>query len=226
MSVAVLPAVAALVAVVFAVQLGRQYADRRRPHALAWTLALGLFGLASAMVTVGVGLGWSPPVFGIYWVAGALLNVPLLAVGQLMLLDRSRAVLYWTLAGIFAVWSISFTLMAGFDSEVLAAASAQRSIPLGKEVLGGTAAYRLVGPFNATFVVVVLGSVWSAVRSRRWGVLLIAAGVSVAAAGSSAVGAGRDFMFSVLLAAGVSLMYAGFRAASRPPRRRAEPVPT
>ena len=222
MSVALLPVFAALVAWVFAGQLARQYLARRRPHALAWALALGLFGLASAMVTVGVTLGWSPTVFGIYWVAGALLNVPLLAVGQLMLLDPTRSVLYWTLAGIFAVWSIAFTVMAGFDSATLAAASAEQVIPLGKEVLGGTAAYRLVGPFNGTFLIVVLGSVWSAVRSRRWAVLLIALGVSVAAAGSSAVGSGRDFLFSVLLAAGVSIMYGGFRAASKPPRRTAE----
>jgi hypothetical protein len=208
----------------FALQLARQYAARRRDHALAWASALGLYAVGMGALAVGFGVGWSPLAYGTYWLTGALLNVPLLAVGQMMLLDPSRSVLYWTLAGIFAVWSIAFTVMAGFDGAVLAAASADRVIPLGKEVLGGTAAYRLVGPFNATFLIVVLGSVWSAVRSRRWAVLLIALGVTVAAAGSSAVGSGRDFMFSVLLAAGVSIMYVGFRAAGKPPRRRAEHV--
>lgn len=216
-----LPSLAAVVALVFSFELARQFRRRRRPHALAWALALMLFGVASAMVGVGVTAGWSPAVFGTYWVAGALLNVPLLAMGQLMLLDPRRAVLYWTLAGVFAVWSLAFTVMAGFDAQALATASAQRAIPLGKNVLGGTAAYRLVGPFNATFLIVVVGSIWSAVRSRRWGVLLIALGTTVAAVGSSAVGAGRDFLFSVLLAAGVSIMYVGFRAASKPPRRPA-----
>lgn len=215
----VLPVLAALVALVFAFELARQYRRRRRPHALAWTLALTLFGIASGMVGLGVSAGWSPAVFGTYWIAGALLNVPLLAVGQLMLLDPRRTVLYWTLAGVFAVWSVAFTLMAGFDAQALAAASAQRAIPLGKNVLGGTAAYRLIGPFNATFLIVVVGSIWSAVRSRRWAVLLIALGTTVAAVGSSAVGAGRDFLFSVFLTAGVSIMYLGFRAASKPPRR-------
>lgn len=214
--VVVLPLVAAAVAFVFAGQLLRQFAARRRSHALAWGIALALFGVASAMVSIGVGAGWSRPVFGVYWVAGALLNVPLLAVGQLMLLDPRRSVLYWTLAGVCAVWAVAFTVMAGMDAGVLREASAQSSIPLGREVLGGTTAYRLVGPFNATFLIVVVGSVWSAVRSRRWSVLLIAVGISVAAGGSSAVGAGRDFLFSVLLAAGVTIMYAGFRAASRP----------
>ena len=219
--VAVFPMLAALVACVFAAQLVRQYLRRRRPHALAWGLALSLFGIASAMVTVGVTAGWSPAVFGTYWIAGALLNVPLLAVGQLMLLDPRRSVLYWTLAGVCTVWSVAFTLMAPFDAGVLADSSVARAIPLGKEVLGEATAYKLVGPFNGTFLVVVVGSVWSAVRSRRWAVLLIALGISVAAGGSSAVGAGRDFLFSVLLAGGVSIMYAGFRAASKPPRAAA-----
>lgn len=219
--VAVLPMLAALVAFVFAVQLGRQFAARRRPHALAWGLALALFGVASTMVSVGVTSGWSPPVFGAYWIAGALLNVPLLALGQLMLLDPRRSVLYWTLAGVCAVWAIAFTLMASFDGAVLAAASADHAIPLGKDVISESTAYVLVGPFNATALVVVIGSIWSAVRSRRWAVLLIALGIVVVAGGSSAVGAGRDFLFSVLLAGGVSIMYLGFRAASKPPRRSA-----
>lgn len=219
--VVVLPMIAAGVAFVFAAQLGRQYLRRRRPHALAWSMALALFGIASAMVSVGVTAGWSPGVFGTYWVAGALLNVPLLAIGQLMLLDPRRTVLYWTLAGLFAVWAVVFTLMANFDAAVLARATANHTIPLGKEVIDESMAYVLVGPFNATSLIVVIGSIWSAVRSRRWGVLLIALGIVVVAAGSSAVGAGRDFLFSVLLAGGVSIMYAGFRAASKPPRRPA-----
>ncbi|HVM19722.1 MAG TPA: hypothetical protein VM307_07160 [Egibacteraceae bacterium] len=226
MLVAVLPLLAAIVAFVFAAQLARQYAARRRDHALAWALALGLFGVASAMVTVGVGLGWTPPVFGLYWIAGALLNVPLLAVGQLMLMDPKRTVLYWTLAGVFTVWAVAFTLMAGFDQAVLAQASQQRSIPLGREVLDGELAYALARPFSYTFAVVVAGSLWSAIRTRRWGVLLIALGVTVAAMSSAFIRVGHGELFSVLLAAGVAVMYGGFRAAARPARARRAPVPS
>ena len=88
------PTAAALVALVFAGQLARQVAQRRRPHALAWTLALALYTAGSAAVAVGVGTGWTAPVFAIYWLAGPLVNVPLLAIGQLLLLDRDRAWLY------------------------------------------------------------------------------------------------------------------------------------
>ena len=224
LTVVVLPALAALVAATFAVQLARQYAARRKPHALAWALALALFGLASTAVTVGVGPGWSPAVFGVYWIAGALLNVPLLAVGQLLLLDPRRAALWWTVGGLAALWSVLFTVMAPFDTAVLADATAANQIPLGKEVLGGTTAYALIRPFNLTFLVVVVGSVWSAVRSRRWGVLLIALGVTIAAAGSSFVRVGNGEWFSILLAAGVTVMYGGFLAAARPPKRVTAPA--
>ena len=229
--VAILPALAALVAAVFAVQLARQYAGRRRSHALAWALALGLFALASAMVSVGVTVGWSPTVFGAYWIAGALLNVPLLAVGQLMLLDPRRTVLYWTLAGLFAVWAVAFTLLAHFDTAVLQAASNAHLIPRGAEVFAvagspdqHAAAYTLARPFSYTFAIVVIGSIWSAVRLRRWAVLLIALGVTVAAAASAFIRVGQGELFSVFLAAGVAVMYAGFVAASRARRDKTVPA--
>ncbi|MGI8575371.1 MAG: glutaredoxin family protein [Egibacteraceae bacterium] len=217
--VTILPLMAACVAWTFAAQLGRAFVLRRRDHALAWACSLGLFGLASMAVTVGASLGWSEPVFAVYWVSGALLNVPLLAVGQLLLLAPRWRRVWWAVGGIVALAAIGAMVAASPASGVLDEASAASAIPLGSQVLGSQVAYTLVGPLNATFLVVVLGSLWSAVRTRRWGVLLIALGVSVAAAGSSAVGAGRDALFSVLLASGVSLMYAGFRSVGRLPQR-------
>lgn len=221
--VALFPILAAAVALVFATQLARQYVARRRAHALAWALSLALFGVAAAMVSVGVTAGWSPAVFGTYWVAGALLNVPLLALGQMMLLDARRSVLYWTLAGLFAIWAVAFTLLAQFDSGALQAASGQGVIPRGSQVLSGETAYALARPFSYTFAIVVVGSVWSAARARRWSILLIAVGVTIAAAASAFIRVGQGELFSVFLAVGVGVMYLGFRAASRPASR---PSPT
>lgn len=223
--VVLFPILAAVVAFAFATRLGRQFLARRRHHALAWAFALALFGVASAMVSVGVTGGWSPTVFGVYWIAGALLNVPLLAVGQLMLLDPRRSVLYWTVAGIAAVWSVAFTLLASFDNAVLAAASSARLIPRGAEVISGELAYGLARPFSYTFAIVVVGSVWSAVRARRWSILLIALGVTIAAAASAFIRVGQGELFSVFLAAGVVVMYLGFLAASRPPRAQTSTQP-
>jgi hypothetical protein len=221
----IFPVVAIGIAWAFAAQLLRQWRDRRRAHALAWAISLFLFGLGHVGVLVGLTAGWSPPVFGVYWLSGALLNVPFLAIGQLHLLDRRRSVVWWTLAGLAVVWTAAFTLTADYDAAALAAAA--DGVPAGRDVIGGTTAYALLRPMTWTFAVVVLGSAWSAWRHRRWALLLIAVGTTVAAAGSSVIGSEADELFPVLSAVGVGLMYLGFRAVAAPARQPApaEPVP-
>lgn len=219
----IFPLLAIGIAWLFAAQLGRQYLDRRRDHALAWAMALFLFGLGHVAVLIGLTAGWSAPVFGIYWLSGALLNVPLLAIGQLHLMDPKRSVLWWTFAGLAVVWNVAFTVMADYDTAVLAATD---GIPGGEAVIGGSTAYALLRPMTYTFAIVVIGSAWSAFRMRRWALLLIALGTTVAAAGSSVIGSDVDYLFPVLSAAGVGLMYLGFRTVSAPARAPAQTTVT
>lgn len=205
------PLLAAAIAALFSYQLGRQYAARRRDHALAWSISLALFSLGHLAVLVGVTAGWSAWVFAVYWLSGALLNVPFLAVGELLLLDRDRRVLWWTLAGLATAWSVVFVAVASYDTAALAA---EQAVPAGREIIPGTTAYALLRPMTTTFVIVVVGSLWSAIRGRRWSVALIALGVTVAAAGSSVIDTPTVWLFPVLSALGVGMMYVGFRAAS------------
>jgi hypothetical protein len=219
----IVPLFAALVAVVFAVQLARQFTRRRRPHALAWALAFGLYAAGSAAVAVGLGAGWTALVFAVYWLAGPLVNVPLLATGQLLLLDRHRAWLYWPAAALVTLVAVAAVVTADLDREALAAASRAHRIPLGRDVLAGSLAYRLARPFSLSFLIVVGGAVWSAIRTRRWTVLLIALGVVIVAGDSLAIRVGNGEVFSLLLAVGITVMYAGFLATTRP-RRPATPA--
>lgn len=212
---------ATLVALVFALRLVRQYAARRRSHALAWAVSLGWFAVGSGAVAVGLIAGWSAPVFLVYWLAGALLTVPFLAAGQLMLLDPGRTVLYWTVVGLVSVWALSALPLSTIDQEALRAASAATNVPIGEDVLGDSLAYRLLGWFNYTAIIVVVGTIWSAVRSRRWLILLIPVGVVVAGSSFAFIRAGQPTLFSLALAAGVAVMYAGFLAAAKPPKRAA-----
>lgn len=209
----VFPIIAIVVAWLFSGQLARQWWERRRDHALAWAMALFLFGLGHVAVLIGITAGWSPPVFGIYWLSGALLNVPLLAIGQLHLSDSKRSVIWWTLAGLAVVWNTSFTITATYDTAVLAAAT---GVPSGEAVIGGSIAYALLRPMTYSFAIVVIGSAWSAWKFKKWSLLLIAVGTSVAAGGSSVIGSSVDYLFPVLSAAGVLLMYMGFRAVGLP----------
>lgn len=213
----------ALVAGVFAAELAHQWRTRRRHYALAWALALALYALGMVALAAGFGLGWSPLSFSVYWVTGALLNVPLLAVGQLHLLDGQRAALWWTIAGLAAVWSIAAVALSPVDTAVLASAEAAGGIPPGKEAFAGGLAYQVLRPMTMLGALVVLvGSVYSGLRTRRYGILLIALGVAVSATSSRFLVAGLDHMVAVVLAVGVTIMYGGFRAAAKAPRRRRE----
>ncbi len=207
----------AVVAAVFATQLGRQYLARRRHHALAWTLSLGLYALGMVVLAIGLGLGWTPVTFAVYWGAGALLNVALLGVGQLHLLDRERAALWWTLGGLATVWTVAALVESPPDPAAVAVPVGD--IPAGEEVFGGGLAWQVLTPITMTAtLVVVLGSGWSSLRTRRFGLLLIPAGVLVSGSSSAFLRADAVTLVPVVLALGVLLIYLGFRAATKAPR--------
>jgi hypothetical protein len=211
----------ALIAGVFSASLTRQYLVKRRDHALAWALALGCYAIGMVALAVGFAAGWSPATYAVYWLTGALLSVALLAIGQLHLLDPPRAALWWTLAFLAVVWAGGTMLVTPYDSEVLARASAAGSIPTGAAVFEGGLAYRILRPITMVGATVVLGGcIWSGIRSRRFGILLIALGVTISATSTAFQRQGLDELVAVVLTAGVAVMYLGFRAAARPPRPR------
>jgi hypothetical protein len=212
--------VGALIAAAFAAQLMQQYAARRRHHALAWAVAVGLYALGMVALAAGLTLGWSPLAFGVYWLAGALLAVAFLAVGQLHLSDPRRAALWWTLGGLAVVWTGAALLLTPYDGTALASASGQGEIPLGADVFGSDGlAYRILTPITmGGTLVVLLGCLWSGLRTRRFGVLLIALGVFVSATSSAFVRAGYDVLVPIVLTLGIAIMYGGFRAAGKRPR--------
>src|SRR5260370_31336037 len=86
----IFPLGAALVSATFAFLLGRQWIARRRPHTLASTVALAMFMVATLASAQGVRLGWTPGLFRAYYLFGAMINVPLLAVGTVELLSKRR----------------------------------------------------------------------------------------------------------------------------------------
>lgn len=218
----VFPLVAAGVSALFAVALLAQFSRRHRLPHLAWGTALAMYAIASIAVAVGTFGGWSGATYRTFWLFGALLNVPWLAVGSIALLNRVPGA--FALAGVVvgSVFGLIKTLGATLDASSLGT----RQIPRGRD------AWKL-DPSMVTFarlysilawVVVVLIAVATArprggVRPPRGRVRanwLIAIGVSVVAFGSFALrGVGRGSAFSVALALGVVVMSAGFLQASR-----------
>ncbi|MFN2626468.1 MAG: hypothetical protein ABR520_10345, partial [Mycobacteriales bacterium] len=84
-SEAVVPLLATVVAFEFALALGRRWRVARRPYLRSWALSLGFFAAGCASLWYGVAFGWSGPSFRAYYICGALLSVPWLAMGELEL---------------------------------------------------------------------------------------------------------------------------------------------
>jgi hypothetical protein len=219
----VFPLVAAVVALVFSVQLGRQFAGRRRPYQLLWSIAMLMYALASLAVVVGVLSGWTRFWFELYWALGAVLNVPFLAGGEVQLLARNKTVdlaIYLVL-----IFLVAYTVAVLRNANVAVGALVER-LPAGKEVFGdGTAAHRLPQLISIpAFTVLLLGTLWSAwkmrgrpeLRDRFYGTLLIAFGASIVAGGATFAAYGNLPGFCITLVAGIVVMYAGFLRASRP----------
>jgi hypothetical protein len=221
---AIFPLIATAVAAVFAVSMGRLFVARHHPALGLWTIALAMFAVASLAMALGVSRGWSGAQYRTYWLFGAILNVPYLAVGEVYLLTTRRAVGHVLLAMLavgtaFAVWKVC--------AAPLHTAALASDLPLGKDVFGDASApYRLsqIYAFPAYFLLLG-GVVWSAwqmrgrpdLRNRTGGAVAIAVGATIVAV-ASGVGAGFDIvpLFSVGLAAGITVMYLGFLLSQRP----------
>jgi hypothetical protein len=218
-----LPGVAAAASAAFAVAVLRQYATRRRPYQLAWGIALSMFAVASLALTAGVVAGWTPVSFKLYYLFGAVLNVPWLALGTVELLaGRVARRAYLAALAAFTLVSVVLIVLA----RVTAADLAGRLLPEGKEFLPVAVRVLAVVGNSVGTLVVVGGAVVSglAMRSRRdlrprfEGTLLIALGVLLAASGGVLAFLASSDKLALGLAVGASVMYLGFRRASAPAR--------
>lgn len=231
----VFPLAAAAVALVFAGLLLKQFAARRRPYQAAWSVALLMYAVASIALFMGVLSGWTPTEFRVYWLFGAVLNVPYLFLGELYLLAKRRIVV--DVAAVILVFLTAFAVAKVMNAPIHADALST-DLPLGKEVFGGGTMPHRLAQYLAypSYILLVAGCVWSAwqmrgrpeLRDRFVGTLLIAVGATIVAIGSG-VGAGLDVvpLFSIGLLAGIIVMFWGFLRASRTtPERVPESAPS
>lgn len=220
----VFPLVATLVALVFAIMLGRQFADRRRPYQALWAVALLMYAVASLAVLLGVLSGWNATEFRIYWLFGAMLNVPYLAAGEVHLLSRNRSVAVAVTWLVVAASVVAAVLV--FTAEVPLAALFNSDLPAGKHVWADEPLMRVLASAlsYAAYLYLVAATIWSAwkmrgapeLRNRFFGTLGIAIGATVVAAGAAFAVKGLAAGFSITLATGIAIMFWGFLRASRP----------
>ena len=222
----IFPLGAAVVALAFAAVLALQFLRRRRPYQAAWILALLMYAVASFALFAGVLSGWTTAEYRLYWLFGAVLNVPWLAMGEGYLLIRNRTVTAIVL--VLLLFATAFAV-ARVRTGAIEPAALGKDLPLGKDAFASdTLPYRLSQLYAyPAYALLLLGTAWSvwrmrgqpAIRDRMVGTGLIAAGATVVAIGSG-IGAGFDVVpvFSIGLLAGIGVMFWGFVLASRPPR--------
>jgi len=225
------PALAAVVALAFGIHLLVRSGGRRAWFEAVWGVAMLMFAAASGALALGVLDGWSTAEFRTYWLFGAILNVPYLALGEVYLLSRRAWVGHLVLAGLLiaTAYAAAEVRTASLDGSIL-----DTDFFSGRDVLGeGSTALFLARLYSFTAYGVLLGgTLWSALgmrgrpdlRGRFYGVLLIAVGATVVAAGSAFAAAANFVGFSLTLVVGVSVMYWGFLTASRPRRRAPAPA--
>ena len=220
----VFPLLAAGVAFAFAGMLIRRFALGGKLFQGVWAVALAMYAAASFAMFLGVLDGWSTAEFRVYWLLGAILNVPFLALGEIYLLARRRIV--GDVLLLVLLFLTAFATSKVRTATLLPHFPLSEELPLGKDVFGdGTLPYRLAQYYAYPAYFLLLGGCfWSAwrmrerpeLRDRFVGTLWIAVGATIVAAGSG-VGAGLGVvpLFSASLAVGIAAMFWGFLRASR-----------
>ncbi len=222
----IFPLGAAAIALLFGALLVRQFVRRRRIYQVIWAIALLMYAVASLALLLGVIDGWTKAEYRLYWLFGAILNVPFLAMGELYLLVRRRWVNHVLL--LLLLFATAFAA-ARVRTATIDAAALGKDLPLGKDAFADdTLPYRLSQLYAyPAYLVLLVGSAWSiwkmrsasGLHDRMVGTTLIAAGATIVAIGSG-VGAGLNVVpvFSIGLLAGIAVMFWGFLRASAPPR--------
>ena len=82
--------VATAVSSLFAQAMLVRYTRTHRPEYRAWAISLALFALASAALATGTSTGWDQGTFRVFFLLGAVVNVPWLALGTVFLLCSLR----------------------------------------------------------------------------------------------------------------------------------------
>jgi hypothetical protein len=238
-----LAAAAALVSLAFAFLTHERWLLKGRSHDHTWTWAMAAFCLGAAALAWGSAGGWNSTNFKAFYLFGAIVNVPLLAVGQVELMTSQPWVKHLRPIVLGACCVAAGILIA---TPLRAAVPADR-LPQGKEVFSALprvlAAVGSAGGATVVFVGAAYGLVMlvvSRVRSDRSktaaladtdagvagraaavsgsrvaGLALITAGTIVlSASGSLNKRFGEMTAFAITLTLGVVLLFAGFVVSS------------
>ncbi len=212
----ILAFIAALAATGFSVDLWLNYRTRPRPHVAAYAAGMTLFALATWSLFFGVTFGWTGLSYRTFFLFGAILNIPLLALGSMFLVVGKRSGHVMTVA-IGALTAISTTLTATVP---FANPLPEGGIPHDIFETGfGPRLFAIIGAASATLILVSLALVslvrfWRRNRPIVAGNALIVVGVLSAAWGGTGLALGEASGFALSLLLAVSFIWGGYKVAS------------
>ena len=206
---------AGLVALAFAMSTFERWLARRQRYQLAWTAAFAMFAVASFALATGAATGWSPVAFRVFYLFGAVANVPVLAVGTIYLLAAPRTADRWAAVVLLAVAVAAGVVIAAPLKE---AALTRHELAQGSDVFGALPRVLAAVASSAGALVVLGGAVWSAVRYRRRGARRLLAANALIALGTAITGAsgllnsvaGAMTAFAVTLTVGITAIFLGY----------------
>ena len=213
------------ISTIFAQILGARAVESKALHHQAWFIAVCMYAAASIALALGLSTGWDAGTFKVFYLFGAILNVPWLALGSVALLSTANARKVAPALLLFTGFATGAVLGSPLVGEV-----SGLGIPTGADhleklprILAG------IGSGLGTLVIVGLG-VWSIWRRSRdqispkllWGNLLVLLGVLTAASGGLFQAfLAEDAAFTLATTLAIAVIFAGFRVASGTPRQTA-----
>ncbi len=218
----VLSVVAAIASSLFAFDLWSDYRRRPRPHIAAYGTGMTMFAVATWALFIGVTFAWTGPVYRTFFLFGAVLNIPFLALGSMFLVVGKRSGHAMTVAlGAFTAFATTLTLTVPFQQPLPV-----DGIPHARDMFEsgfGPRLFALIGGAVGVTILSVLALVslvrfWKKDRSIVWGNALILAGTLAAAWGGTRLALGDESGFALSLLMAVTLIWAGYRVAAA--RRR------
>jgi hypothetical protein len=225
----VLALFAALAATAFSIDLWVDYRRRPRPHIAAYGVGMTMFAIATWCFYIGVTFGWTGPVYRTFYLFGAILNIPFLALGSMFLVVGRRSGHVMAIAlGAFTAISTTLTATVPFANPLPASGVPHDIFATGF----GPRLFAIIGGAMGATILIVLSLVsvfrfWKRNRRIVWGNLLILAGTFAAASGGTGLALGEGSAFALSLMVAVTAIWAGYRVASgaRGPSRAATEEP-
>jgi hypothetical protein len=216
-------AAAGVIAVAMGMATFDRYLARRRPHELAWSLALLFFAIASFALALGARHGWNGFIFRTFFLFGAIINVPVLALGSLLLVYRDnpkRAQLCIYIVSAFCIFSAGVIISTPFTHPL-----PQSELAKGSEVFGALPRILAAVGSGVSAVAIIAIAISSALKSRAsrytLGNALIALGTAVTGmSGLLNSVVGEMNAFSITLAVGIAIIFSGFLVVTVPGTNR------